>query len=74
MSKKTHAMSRYTLPQEPKKPEHSFGINGYYCNYGELRTYSNRTQGENRVALLKSLGFKCYLSFKWPFVIIQDNQ
>lgn len=73
MSRKTHAMSKYKPITEPKKPEHSFTKNGVYLNYGIVKTYANKTQCQVRIALLKSLGYDCYMSYDWPFIILKSD-
>jgi hypothetical protein len=68
-------------PEVIKHPEHSFNeINSRrmgkimaYHNYGGLKTYSNITQAENRVQLLKSLGFDCFRTFSHPFLILLNK-
>jgi hypothetical protein len=62
-------MSQYRLPPKEKPPEHSFTASGVYLNYGNVKTYTNKTQCLVRVALLRTLGFDCAMSAKWPFTI-----
>lgn len=68
-------------PEIVKHPEHSFNelnhrrmgkIEAYY-NYGSLKTYANITQAENRVKLLRELGFDCFRTYAHPFLIIKSS-
>lgn len=58
-------------------PEHSFseirGKRMAYHNYGNLKTYTNITQAEKRVSLLKELGFNVYRTYTFPFLILQND-
>jgi hypothetical protein len=71
-------MTKYKPIQEPKKPLHSFtdirGGNKAYCKYGKLSTYTNIAQAEKKVAELRILGYDCFRSFKWPFLIILNTE
>lgn len=67
-------MTTYKI-EKPKVIEHSFtsgstGNGKMYMHYGKLKTYANKTQAENKVKQLRDLGFDCFVSFKWPFVIL----
>jgi hypothetical protein len=67
-------MTRYKTIEKPKAPEHSFvdirGGRKAYAKNGNLCTYSNRTQADNKVRQLCQLGFDCCRTFEWPFLII----
>ncbi|MES2382433.1 MAG: hypothetical protein V4538_15405 [Bacteroidota bacterium] len=68
-------MTTYKKIDKPKVIEHSFtsgttGNGKMYMHRGKLKTYANRTQAENKVKELSKIGFDCFVSFKWPFIII----
>lgn len=42
-----------------------------YQEKGNVKTYSNKTQAEKKVAELVSAGHNCFVSMSWPFLIIQ---
>lgn len=69
-------MTQYKLPIV-KKPQHEFvkiSDGCAYCNYGKLKTYANRTQAENKVIELRLLGFDCFVTCRWPFLILLNNE
>lgn len=57
---------------------HSFkpirGGDSAYCERGNLKTYANITQCERKVRELQSLGYNCYRTWKWPFLILLNNE
>lgn len=58
--------------ETPQVELHTFvkGRSGLvYAEKGLVKTYSNKTQAQKRVDLLTGLGFKCGVSFAWPFTI-----
>lgn len=71
------SMTKYRI-ELPKVELHSFkpigGGDLAYCERGNLKTYANITQCERRVRELQSLGYNCFRTWKWPFLIILNNE
>lgn len=67
-------MTKYKTTKDPQSPEHSFikikSGEQAYAKYGHLATYSNKTQADYKVSQLQLLGYDCFRSFHWPFLII----
>lgn len=67
-------MSKYRI-KTVKEPQHAFieirGNRMAYHEYGRLKTYANITQAEKKVCDLVALGFNCYRTYTYPFLILQ---
>jgi hypothetical protein len=70
-------MTKYKSIQTPKAPQHSFsdirGGRKAYHKYGKLATYANVKQADEKVVSLRLLGFDCYRTYDWPFLILLNQ-
>ncbi len=44
-----------------------------YAENGNIRTYANITQAENKLAQLQAQGHQVHRTASWPFLIIKSN-
>ena len=57
----------------PKQPKVSFvqrGKRKLYAEYGNVKTYANNKQVDNRVTKLREQGYRVIRSLNYPYVIV----
>lgn len=67
-------MRRYTI-EKSKVEQHSFlplrNKSLAYAEYGNIKSYANITQAQNKVAKLKEIGIETYVRGTYPFYLIK---
>jgi hypothetical protein len=43
-----------------------------YAEYGKIKTYTNRTQANNKIQELRQAGYSVFMSLDYPFTIIEE--